>query len=643
MIYQVNQLPHAIPIGVQTENGVEAIQFAVSAWQLQHGMMEYSVWATRPGEDVAYEVQHTELMGSILYWYPDEVDTSIAGVGKVEVKAVTEDKRKLSGFCETVVQPSSIAMTQDPPKVVIPWLEEIKESAEEARKNADRAEAAADNLSGGAVTGSVRYDKPQQLTEAQKAQARANIGAGTGSGSGDGTPGEDGGYYLPAVSDGVLSWQPSKEGMPQAPVTEIRGPKGDKGDPGNDGDTRVYVGSDTPPVGAEVWIDPQGVVEEDEIPGVKVEETEEGVMITAVNWDGVTTAVVKHGKDAEGSSVSVDNTLTVSGAAADAKVTGDKFKALTEEIAKLPTGGGGGAIIDVAELPTDDINEDVFYRLLTARFCMEGEYEEFHKCYAVYGLPEIGEPAANMETGELVAYYDATSKTVNGYMSAELAAAFGIDEGWYPAELLFQVAGVEYGGIITNVADSIGGKDALFVVLEYVLYQYTAVEWEQVKGIGSSGDGFCSAVFNMPTNVASGRYSLAEGLGTDATGESSHAEGRATKAQGEFSHAEGWVTKAQGVCSHAEGKLTIAQGDYQHVSGTNNIPDEDSLVIVGNGFAHGGVNDKSNAYKLDREGNGWFAGKVECNSIILTSSGGFRWELYVDDAGALRTETASQS
>lgn len=226
MIYQVNQLPHAIPIGVQTENGVEAIQFAVSAWQLQHGMMEYSVWATRPGEDVAYEVQHTELMGSILYWYPDEVDTSIAGVGKVEVKAVTEDKRKLSGFCETVVQPSSIAMTQDPPKLVIPWLEEIKDSAEEARKNADRAEAAADNLSGGAVTGSVRYDKPQQLTEAQKAQARANIGAGTGSGSGDGTPGENGGYYLPTVSDGVLRWQPSKEDMPQAPETEIRGPSG---------------------------------------------------------------------------------------------------------------------------------------------------------------------------------------------------------------------------------------------------------------------------------------------------------------------------------------------------------------------------------------------------------------------------------
>lgn len=294
MICQVNQLPHAIPIGVQTENGVESIGFNVSAWQSVHGVMDFSVWATRPGEDVAYEVQHTELVGSILYWYPDEVDTSIAGVGKVEVKGTTNDKRKLSGFCETVVQPSSLAMTQDPPQAVIPWMEDIKKSAEEAKKQADRAEEIADNLTGGEITGSVRFDKPQQLTDEQKAQARENIGAGTGSGSGDGTPGENGGYYLPTVSDGVLSWQPSKADMPQAPSADVRGPKGDKGD------TRVYVGSDTPPEGAEVWIDPQGAVEENEIPGVKVEETEEGVVITAVNWNGVTQAVVKHGKDAAG-------------------------------------------------------------------------------------------------------------------------------------------------------------------------------------------------------------------------------------------------------------------------------------------------------------------------------------------------------
>lgn len=55
------------------------------------------------------------------------------------------------------------------------------------------------------------------------------------SGSGGGLPGEDGGYYLPTVSDGVLRWQPSKADMPSAPSADVRGPKGDKGDPGEPG------------------------------------------------------------------------------------------------------------------------------------------------------------------------------------------------------------------------------------------------------------------------------------------------------------------------------------------------------------------------------------------------------------------------
>lgn len=57
----------------------------------------------------------------------------------------------------------------------------------------------------------------------------------TTSGSGGGLPGEDGGYYLPTVSDGILSWQPSKADMPSAPSADVRGPKGDKGDPGQPG------------------------------------------------------------------------------------------------------------------------------------------------------------------------------------------------------------------------------------------------------------------------------------------------------------------------------------------------------------------------------------------------------------------------
>lgn len=48
-------------------------------------------------------------------------------------------------------------------------------------------------------------------------------------GGGSGNDGEDGGYYIPAVVDAILSWTPSKSGMPAVPSADIKGPKGDEG------------------------------------------------------------------------------------------------------------------------------------------------------------------------------------------------------------------------------------------------------------------------------------------------------------------------------------------------------------------------------------------------------------------------------
>ena len=262
IVYLVNRLPMAIPIGVQTESGVESVAINVSAWQQTYGMLDYEVWATRPGEGAAYPVKHFEVLGSILYWYPDETDTAIQGTGKMEILATSQDKRKLSGWCETVINASSLVLTQDPPQVVIPWLEEVKDAAEEAKNQADRAQNIADNLSGGAVSGAVRYDTPQQLTDAQKAQARANIGAGTGSGSGDGTPGadgkpgEDGGYYTPTVVDGVLTWEASKDSMPAVPSADIRGPAGPAGQTGPQGEPGSAGQSATIRVGTVTTLSP---------------------------------------------------------------------------------------------------------------------------------------------------------------------------------------------------------------------------------------------------------------------------------------------------------------------------------------------------------------------------------------------------
>lgn len=180
MSYPIRHLPQVIPIGVQTESGVEAVGFDVKEWLDEFDGLDLTVWPTRPGEDAAYHAADVEMVGTILYWHPNGADTAIEGMGKVEVLGVTGDRRKLSGWCGTMVRATSLGTTQDPPEAARPWADEVIAAAEEAKRQADRAKEIADNLSGGAITGSVRFDMEQALTEEQKAQARANIGADVG-------------------------------------------------------------------------------------------------------------------------------------------------------------------------------------------------------------------------------------------------------------------------------------------------------------------------------------------------------------------------------------------------------------------------------------------------------------------------------
>ena len=108
---------------------------------------------------------------------------------------------------------------------------------------------------------------------------------------------------------------------------------------------------------------------------------------------------------------------------------------------------------------------------------------------------------------------------------------------------------------------------------------------------------------------AIGSYSHAEGNNTTASKINSHAEGSNTIASGTSSHAEGSDTKASGMNSHAEGEYTIASGKAQHVEGLANIEDNANkyIHIAGNGTDS---SNRSNAYTLDWNGNGWFAGDI---------------------------------
>lgn len=143
--------------------------------------------------------------------------------------------------------------------------------------------------------------------------------------------------------------------------------------------------------------------------------------------------------------------------------------------------------------------------------------------------------------------------------------------------------------------------------------------------------------------TASGSYSHAEGNFTTASGIASHAEGDHTTASNSFSHAEGSWTTASGVGSHAEGDSTTASGENQHVQGKCNITDNTKAHIVGNGT----YRTPSNAHTLDWDGNAWFAGDVYVGSTsgINKDEGSVKLatETYVTNAIAVSNDIDYES
>lgn len=226
--------------------------------------------------------------------------------------------------------------------------------------------------------------------------------------------------------------------------------------------------------------------------------------------------------------------------------------------------GASAAIIDVTELPTENINEDAFYRLLSGRIIYNGIPVSGWTGYGVSALPETGQPV--MTTG--IVYYNQQDGDVYGYMSDEDASQFGFPGGWYTLTMMAQVMGMSYGGVVTTVKGT--EADTNYFLLEYTLYSYKD-GWSTVDGgVGTPGTGECAEIFNYG-NTASGDYSHAEGRNTTASGDASHAEGNNTEASGYNSHAEGQGTAASGESSHAEGCVTVASGRMAHAEGNTTI------------------------------------------------------------------------
>lgn len=287
------------------------------------------------------------------------------------------------------------------------------------------------------------------------------------------------------------------------------------------------------------------------------------------------------------------------------KAVDENGKPTEWEAADLPE--GGAAIIDVVELPTENINEDSFYRLLTGTFVFDGVATTWLRCLCVESLPEVGEPATT-DGVTITAYYSIQDNAVFMYFSEELSLAYGVGVGWYPADTLFPAFDITWKGVITDVMEDNG--DGYYLLLTYATYQWVG-KWESLKSVGWVGEKGGAEIFNNPSNIASAMFATARGYRTEARGENSVSEGAKTIAVGRNQHAQGRFNIADDADEAGNSK-------YAH--------------IVGNGNSEG---NRSNAHTLDWFGNAWFAGSVEGTALILTSPNGTRFKITASDDGAL--------
>ena len=338
--------------------------------------------------------------------------------------------------------------------------------------------------------------------------------------------------------------------------------------------------------------------------------------------------------------VGVDTSLSTSGDAADAKVVGDRLKALEEMLEngvgiveetqadwnqndpealdyvknrpcyfKEPientlltdfgfTGNQGTAYLDLDSLTIGRTYKVVF----------DGVTYDNLVCEEANGLPSIGATSqansnypfiVGVSNGQaMIRAMQNTSHTITVIEYLDNVQA--LDERFIPYVAGRKVEGTNYP-FYDEYTDSTSYNLAEVGTEIFNDYANNMAIWQYAHAEGNQ-------------TVAHGRQSHAEGLETKAIGDNSHSEGAMTTARGAASHAEGEVTHAIGDASHVEGYFTTARGFVQHVQGAFNIEDTDEryLHIVGNGSYN--EDDQgatfSNAHTVDWQGNAWFAGDV---------------------------------
>lgn len=159
--------------------------------------------------------------------------------------------------------------------------------------------------------------------------------------------------------------------------------------------------------------------------------------------------------------------------------------------------GGGESessptIIDVATLPTENINPNVIYRVPSCVYYY-GLYiqsdvktsDYWFIAHPVESLPEVGNPAVVFDSSGtpigVETYYNIQDGENYGYIDETLSQVFSVPVGWYPVSQLFAVANYQYGGIVSEMAAGYNADGIFRLLVQPMLYVYKDGKWTMLN------------------------------------------------------------------------------------------------------------------------------------------------------------------
>lgn len=436
--------------------------------------------------------------------------------------------------------------------------------------------------------------------------------------------GDDGGYYIPSIdSEGDLTWAPSETEMPAVDGANIKGPKGDTGTSG------VWVGDTEPTGDYNVWIDPTGsetagLVTQAEL-ATKQDKLTAGDNITIdgnniISASGLVTQAElanKQDKLTAGDNITIEN--NVISASAPPTATTSTLGLVKPDGTSITI--ADGVISSTQPTKTSDLINDSGF--------ITNEYHDATKQDKLTAGTNITIDSNNVISatggsggGSSYTFTDGLTET-DGVVKWDLNDRIKLEKnkilyGFFRKPFRYKTN--EYGfSFSTNVSSNTQytpsiQSDGLVAVRIYNIGSQSFNTSQATTGFGGLtfgnmwGDGNGFDIIGSDGCLTGGAV---EGAGANWNcGIQTLAKGSC--AIGFTNKNLGYLT-TRGIASQAFGAGIDVNSNYGMGHGICNIKDTDKIYahIVGNGTSD---KSRSNAYTLDWQGNGTFAGTVSSST-----------------------------